>query len=256
MNLKMVIERLCTLLKPTGVTASATGTASGTSSASANAGVALRSSLLRVRHPLDPAFARIKRADDHLRALAENVDKRSQAQISAFGLRPNPALPHSIALDTGPGVALPVDYIFGILVGEICYNLRAALDYLVYELAILDSGSVQRTQFPIDTSPSTFNARTRARGFLEGISPAHVAELEKLQPYMNCPWTRKLQDISNPDKHRTLRGIAGQNDVKVDVKEDRAILETGVGIIRSATTADGTTMFVRFQMQTALFFDD
>jgi hypothetical protein len=36
------------------------------------------------------------------------------------------------------------------LVGEICYNLRSALDYLVFELAKHDSGTRQEnTQFPI-----------------------------------------------------------------------------------------------------------
>jgi hypothetical protein len=240
---------------PTNRIVEATGVASGKSDASAKAGASIRSSAPQAKHPLDPAFARINRADDHLRALADKVEKRSLAQIDAFSLLPNPEQPRSIKLDFGAAVALPLDFIFGILVGEICYNLRAALDYLVYELAILDSGSIQRTQFPIDPSPAVFNARTN-RGFLQGVSSAHVEKIEKLQPYMNCAWTQKLQDISNPDKHRTLRGITGQHGVKVDVNDDRALLETGAGILRCATTADGTTMFVRFEMQTALFFDD
>lgn len=73
---------------------------------------------------------------------------------------------------------------------------------------------------------------------------------------MSCTWTEKLQEISNPDKHRTLRGIAGKHDVKVDVNESRSTLAKEAGIIRSATTADGTTLFLRFQMETAIFFDD
>jgi hypothetical protein len=198
----------------------------------------------------------MRRADDHLRDLGERVRKRNRDQINAFGLRANPARPQSIDLDAGPGVALPVDPIFGILVGEICYNLRAALDYLVYELAILDSGSSKRTQFPIEKSPSGFSSRTREGGFLEGVSPAHVADLGLVQPFNGCLWTQNLQKISNPDKHRTLRGITGQHDVKVDVDSDRTKLEGGPGIIRSATSADGTELFLRFQIATDLFLDD
>ena len=41
-----------------------------------------------------------------------------------------------------------------IRVGEVCYNFRSALDYLIFELAKLDSGVEQGgTQFPIMDSP-------------------------------------------------------------------------------------------------------
>ena len=49
----------------------------------------------------------------------------------------------------------------GILIGETIYNLRAILDYLVYELAILDSGQIQKgTQFPIEDTESEFDSQS------------------------------------------------------------------------------------------------
>lgn len=97
---------------------------------------------------------------------------------------------------------------FSVLVGEICYNLRASLDYLVYELAIEDSGSAQEgTQFPIEDSPEGFARRKDPkdrRCYLQGVKPAHIAMIEELQPYNGCEWSRVLREISNPDKHRTL----------------------------------------------------
>lgn len=91
----------------------------------------------------------------------------------------------------------------GILVGETVYNLRAALDYLVYELAILDSGHVQeKTQFPIESCESEWESNQDRR--LAGLNPTHKALIKCLQPYRECDWTGVLRDISNPDKHRTL----------------------------------------------------
>ena len=111
--------------------------------------------------------------------------------------------------------------IVSILVGEAVYNLRAALDYLVYELAWLDSGQIQDdTQFPIENSPKVFQGRStgfyfaakpgkkpkrRSCGrYLAGVNSVHCGWLEQLQPYKGCDWTKTLGTISNPDKHRKL----------------------------------------------------
>jgi hypothetical protein len=98
---------------------------------------------------------------------------------------------------------------FGILMGEICYNLRSALDYLVFELAILDSSAEQSgTQFPIIDTKEDF-VRDAERRWLKGISPSHVAAIERLQPYNGCNWTRLLRECSNPDKHRHFMRSGG-----------------------------------------------
>ena len=103
----------------------------------------------RIKPSLDNAYARADRAQQHLESLKRELDK-------AF------ANPSPIFSQLGDAMAdgdfIIVDYsgrllrpIWGILVGETVYNLRAALDYLVYELAILDSGQIQEyTQFPIE----------------------------------------------------------------------------------------------------------
>lgn len=235
---------------------SAVGSASGKGSALGNAGVGLRSSSI-TRHPLDAAFARLTRADELLRELSEKLEKRWQDQVNAFLLLPDPKAPASVILDTRPGVALPVDRKFGILVGEICQNLRIALEYLVHELALLDSGENHRTQFPIATTLAEFSGQTSGRrNSLSGLSSSHVAMIEKLQPYNGGIWLKNLQSFSNKDKHRTLHGISSANVVSVDVKADRAVLQAQDGIIRSARSADGGEKFVRFQVQSTLFFDD
>ena len=154
-------------------------------------------------HQLDGAFARVNRAAEHIAELKRTVDIFQQAYHDAVASQFDSDLPDQP--DLGPK-SVPAPEQIGILVGEICYNLRASLDYLVYELAILDSGVVQDdTQFPIydkEDEIQDFNKRTSKT--LKGINPRHRALIEALQPYKNCKWTATLREISNPDKHRRL----------------------------------------------------
>jgi hypothetical protein len=90
-----------------------------------------------------------------------------------------------------------------ILIGEIAYNLVAALDYLIFVLAKSDSGVEQDgTQFPVCKRKEFFDRGRKT--MLKGMSDEHVALIERLQPYKGCTWTQRLKDISNLDKHRQL----------------------------------------------------
>jgi hypothetical protein len=100
-----------------------------------------------------------------------------------------------------------------ILIGETIYNLRAALDYLVYELFHLDTGkSHSGTKFLIENTVGSWNAhfpagiskRELAKFWLHQLSASYQASLKGLQPCFGCKWTKTLRDLSNPDKHRRL----------------------------------------------------
>jgi hypothetical protein len=81
------------------------------------------------------------------------------------------------------------------------------LDYLVGELAELDSGAArQRTQFPVEQSQEAF--RNRRQTFLRGVSDTNVAQIESLQPYNGTSWTAKLSHLNNWDKHNKLVLVA------------------------------------------------
>jgi len=70
-----------------------------------------------------------------------------------------------------PFPELPLNPKVPILAGEVIQSLRSALDYLIYDLAILDSGKPQDgTQFPAEGDPESFDRhnlftpkRTRSR---------------------------------------------------------------------------------------------
>lgn len=117
-------------------------------------------------HPLDGAYARLARAEEHLQEL-ESINDGLVSELCNVGVE---VLDKEIkqfpeATRTGSELikfafdqtATPPTLRIQVLVGETIYNLRAALDYFVYQLAILNSGRVQHyTQFPIERTPSKF----------------------------------------------------------------------------------------------------
>jgi hypothetical protein len=158
-------------------------------------------------HVLNGALERVSRAEEHLCDLRRRIGRwlveQEDAVIFEFESHP----PHNNAVDVSNCVGPP--YIVGILIGEICYNLRSALDYLIFELAKLDSGVYQDgTQFPIANHKKTFDSWAKSHR-RKGLKASHIAAIERLQPYNGCDWTKTLRDISNPDKHRAFAGIRG-----------------------------------------------
>jgi hypothetical protein len=113
-------------------------------------------------HPLDGSFEREWWAGEHLRDLELEISRVFERQANAVPFDLDPKAPHGAI-----NIRLPPETFFGmrigILVGEICYNLRSALDYLIFELAKLDSGVEQRgTQFPIMDAKQDFDGRGKS----------------------------------------------------------------------------------------------
>ncbi len=164
---------------------------------------------------LQGSDAWLDRAEEHFQDLVARCSSLSQSECDAV-IRDlsidHPKETQSIALQVSPealdpsphpGPAVPVSTRISILVGEITQALRRSLDYVVYELAWLDSGIRQNgTQFPIDDHTRTFEGRRK--GYLIGVSDKHAAAIKRLQPFQGTRWTKILRTLSNPDKHRHL----------------------------------------------------
>lgn len=164
-------------------------------------------------HPLDGAFERVKRAGEHLTDLKARIEQWRQAQGNFAILQEHPTIPEKMI--AGLTEIVPMSLRVAILVGEICYNLRTSLDYLVFELALFDSEQAQNgTQFPIEDKPKGFAFRKKG-GWLNGLNSAHIAAVEGLQPYKGCNWTKALRNISNPDKHRQI--VAFQSNMSLQI---------------------------------------
>jgi hypothetical protein len=192
-------------------------------------------------HPLDAAMQRVGRAQEHFCELQRHIAEIRQNYAETTRIYFDPSPPHECTVYPPPKISNPP--IISIVLGEICYNLRSALDYLIFELARQDSGAVQDgTQFPIDHSPEQFEKNKRSR--LKGLSVAHIAAIEGFQPYKACNWTKVLRDLSNPDKHRALtdRGLT----FNVEVRTENLSFEPHFCAVRQVIRPDGVQVKVEF----------
>jgi hypothetical protein len=163
---------------------------------------------------LDDARPRVNRALEHLKELQRHIEAYGKAEIQliSYHLEGNPPQ----AVFDAPYRSNPVDPIIRILAGEVVYNLRAALDYLVRDLVILDTGADPKggTQLPIESDEKAFTARhdwrvptkkgTRKTRYLEGLHESHIAAIERLQPKPGSDWLGILRELSDRDKHNEL----------------------------------------------------
>lgn len=215
-----------------------------------------------IRHPLDDAYFRLDWAKKRLAELKAvhktYIDK--EADIISESVKVNVRINER----GNPEIRYPqpqlIPVSFPILVGEVAYNLRASLDYLVYRLAILDSGSEQKgTQFPVTDDPKNFSGNRNR--FLKGVNDVHTAAIERLQPYNGIDWTKKLVSVSNPDKHRHLILSRPQNAMRVRYGNNPnppadSTNEDSLHILMSLTNTTGQQMYIEVEMVLFIALED
>jgi len=167
------------------------------------------------------AHVRLDRAGTHLRYV--------QRALKGFESgNPYPVLPYETEDVMSDSLSFPdvelareyeitrdirLDPILSVRVGELVYNVRAVLDYLVYALAWHDTGTkpqgshARQLQFPIDEKPNAFSKHKGT--WLRGLTDEHVDLVARFQPFNGCVWTPVLRDLSNADKHREIVPVAG-----------------------------------------------
>lgn len=207
-------------------------------------------------HTLDDCFERVRRAGEHLAELERGISEVRALQANSIPIEFNSQPPYSFQQAYPPETFYGMR--MGLLVGESCYNLRSALDYLIFHLAEHDSGIPQDgTQFPIVDTPKVFRSNATQRR-LKGVNAAHVAAIERLQPYNGQEWTRRLRDISNPDKHRELVRHLGESQITVhsgwDFNErDFARI---LGVVRYATHPTRGVVEMKVHVALGVTFSD
>ena len=107
---------------------------------------------------------------------------------------------------------------WGVILGDALHNLRSALDHLVAQLVLLNTGKLSTTvnAFPIcDTGAGYWSVGKKGEPSkrdttLKGVSDAHKALIDEMQPYRTrippgaIHSLSALRDLSNRDKHRLV----------------------------------------------------
>lgn len=146
---------------------------------------------------------------------------------------------------------------WGVLLGDGLHNLRSALDHLVWQLVLLNTGKDGSTEskFPIESSGQRYwsiakngkpSVRDRA---LKGVSDRHRAFIDALQPYRTkeegkASQLANLRNWSNFDKHRLLNPALtaidafGENQLRLSSNADAGEI---IGIDPAPFSPDGET---------------
>ena len=163
----------------------------------------------------ESAKLKLIRAKEHLSVLEYRIG--AYARASSHLLIAGPDGKHTVRIGDQP----PAD--ISILVGEVIYQLRSALDHLAFDLVkvnrrgiTLPAGWEKRCEFPLLLNiPTKGNPPVAYKPLprdywdrsLPGISDSAFAIIEGLQPYHRLGVTNALRliaDLSNIDKHRHL----------------------------------------------------
>lgn len=158
--------------------------------------------------PLAGVWAKIRRADVHLRRL-EQCDREIRAacreQISVE--RDDESGRHVFRM--GPVPPVPED--FGLVLGDAIHNLRSALDHLAHAVVVSQGGTPNRnTGFPIlMTAPKPKkNGSSPLANLDPSVDEAVRREIDAVQPYhRDDPSLHELavlHSLDITDKHRRL----------------------------------------------------
>jgi hypothetical protein len=173
---------------------------------------------------------KLVRADEHLKALNDEV--AAFLQIRPYEVVTQQDVPrgniraHVVYRHAPPAILL-------MLIGDVLYNLRSALDHLAWSLAGTNADT--RTEFPIFADKSKFCAVNshgipkRGSGLLKmhDMPVSAQAVIESLQPYNGshglpeCAPLWLLQASCIEDKHHTLNLVAAGMEGNVHISTGR-----------------------------------
>jgi hypothetical protein len=153
-------------------------------------------------HPLDGVRAKIERAKEHIEQLDLNI---LRFERKAYTLRAEPdinsGLLNYFVVDMGLGDP-PVP--LRLLAGEIAYQLRSALDHIIYILA--KDARENKREFPIFEELDKYESDAPSK--IKGVSPRAETIIKDAQPFhASSPHEHPLwmlHKINNTDKHRVI----------------------------------------------------
>lgn len=160
---------------------------------------------------LADSWAKVDRADEHRAQLDEAIDSWLDTDPHEFWTDFNPDTGyHAVRLKTVPAVPLRI----AAITSDAIHNLRGALDFMVYSLAVGESGQNppprhDKLAFPVAITPEEFKRKeATCRGALRDEVWAALRTLQPFVTHAHNPkesalWYLEQMDIVG--KHRHLR---------------------------------------------------
>ena len=153
---------------------------------------------------LEGVNAKIQRAQDQIERLARDIEASCEDQRALFSEELRPDVGDKIWIFRGETPIVPIEY--SIRLGEIVYNLRSALDQLVWQLVHANYKAPSHlNEFPIFDDESRFNEAIKRK--LKGVSQESSAKIKEMQPFSkNDKWSplKTVHSLCNIDKHRSV----------------------------------------------------
>ena len=178
--------------------------------------------------------AKLGRVEHHISEMTNAADRLCADARQSIVREVHEDCDEQVWIYRGETPKAPVEW--SVIIGEILYNLRSALDQLVWQL-VLANGQVpgRHNEFPITKDHRRWEETNG--GLLKGISRRHEAMIGYLQPYtggMNLPFDVSmlgiLNDLGNVEKHRHLlvTVIASKGIGPIDFGVDHPELDDSV----------------------------
>jgi hypothetical protein len=163
-------------------------------------------------HPLDGCRVKIDRARFHIDEMKESIRvfiDRSPFKVQAEIHGEPPSEEAVFVAEANPefeGVPLGIT----LIAGEVVHQLRSALDHLVWQLVVVNTGQAPqgtKSGFPIFRDAAGY--AQRAQAMIVGVSAQASARIEAAQPFHAGADAEKvvtwaLHELSNTDKHRMI----------------------------------------------------
>ena len=153
---------------------------------------------------LEGVNAKVQRAQDEIEQLAKDISVSCETQRALFSEELRPDVGDKIWIFRGETPIVPIEY--SVRLGEIVYNLRSALDQLVWQLVHANYKTPGRhNEFPILDDESRFNEAVKSK--LKGVSQESSDKIKEMQPFReNDKWDalKTLHSLCNIDKHRSV----------------------------------------------------
>jgi hypothetical protein len=159
---------------------------------------------------LNGCLAKVARVKEHKDILKDYLRKTFSVDENRIGVGLKfdaNTSEHVTYVSRVPDLGDHFEYI-ALIVGDILQNLRSALDHLMWQLALWNTGGnikkPRRVRFPIIADPKDFPSA--CNDALAEIHPDHRAIIDRFQPYYGIDGILLglLNDLWTIDKHRLV----------------------------------------------------